>query len=104
MKDHHIQELGCGLKHTLLLVDEGKVLSCGSNEKGQLGQDQSVTRPGVFPSNLCAYLINKGIHKNITSNNWLCCIVVVVCRHHQQSRRVCDHSGLLWIQSLLSSD
>ncbi len=38
--------MGCGLKHTVVLLEDGKVLSCGSNEKGQLGQDERATRPG----------------------------------------------------------
>lgn len=41
-----IRHVACGLKHTLLLTDSGVVHSCGSNEKGQLGQDETSTRPG----------------------------------------------------------
>ena len=40
-----IHRVACGLRHTLILVDD-KVYSCGSNEKGQLGQEESTTRPG----------------------------------------------------------
>ena len=43
--------MGCGLKHTVVLLEDGKLVSCGNNEKGQLGQDQSVTRPGM-----CVYV------------------------------------------------
>ena len=46
VKGRDIVSVGCGLKHTLLLLKEGRVLSCGSNEKGQLGQAESITRPG----------------------------------------------------------
>ena len=41
-----IRHVACSLKHTLLLTDGGIVHSCGSNEKGQLGQDETSTRPG----------------------------------------------------------
>lgn len=41
-----VKEVGCGLRHTVLLLEDGKVLSCGSNEKGQLAQDKVTTRPG----------------------------------------------------------
>ncbi len=46
IKDRQVVAVGCGLKHTLLLLQEGCVLSCGDNEKGQLGQRESLTRPG----------------------------------------------------------
>lgn len=48
--DANVVEVGCGLKHTLLLLKAGKVSSCGSNEKGQLGQDKMATRPGPLSS------------------------------------------------------
>ena len=41
-----IRHVACSLKHSLLLTDGGIVHSCGSNEKGQLGQDETSTRPG----------------------------------------------------------
>ena len=42
-----VLEVGCGLKHTVVLLEGGRLVSCGNNEKGQLGQDKSVTRPGI---------------------------------------------------------
>ena len=44
---HRVLDLGCGLKHTVVLLKGGEVRSFGSNEKGQLGQDKSATRPGA---------------------------------------------------------
>ncbi len=34
----HIKQVSCGFCHTLILLETGKVLSCGYNEKGQLGR------------------------------------------------------------------
>ena len=41
-----MKSVGCGVRHTLLLLEGGRVMSCGSNDKGQLGQDKVTTRPG----------------------------------------------------------
>ena len=41
-----VRQMSCGHAHTLLLTERGGVLSCGSNEKGQCGQEISSTRPG----------------------------------------------------------
>jgi len=48
LKDVDVVSVGCGLKHTLLLLGDGRVMSCGSNEKGQLGQEESHSRPGEW--------------------------------------------------------
>ena len=53
-----IRHVACGLKHTLLLTDSGVVHSCGSNEKGQLGQDETSTRPGKL-ENTALNLLKK---------------------------------------------
>ena len=36
--------MGCG---TVVLLEGGELVLCGNNEKGQLGQGKSVTRPCV---------------------------------------------------------
>ena len=46
VREMSVRQVGCGLKHTVLLSEDGEVCSCGSNEKGQLGQDTTSTRPG----------------------------------------------------------
>ena len=47
LHDKSVLELGCGLKHTVILLDDGTMHSCGNNEKGQLAQDTTSTRPGM---------------------------------------------------------
>jgi hypothetical protein len=38
-KDIMIAKIACGNSHTLILLENGKVLSCGDNKKGQLGRN-----------------------------------------------------------------
>ncbi|KAL5505563.1 hypothetical protein EMCRGX_G007016 [Ephydatia muelleri] len=47
---HRVPQVATGLQHTLILLDNGCVLSCGKNESGQLGQDKSCLRPGAIDS------------------------------------------------------
>ena len=44
LHSERVANMGCGLKHTVILLDDGTMVSCGSNEKGQLGQDGPSTR------------------------------------------------------------
>ena len=41
---HNIVEIATGKSHSLFLTSEGKVLACGSNEKGQLGQGKKTSK------------------------------------------------------------
>ena len=43
-----VRQIACGHAHTVMLTDSGEVWSCGSNDKGQCGQDTSTTRPGQY--------------------------------------------------------
>ncbi len=36
----------CGQDHTVFLLDDGSVMSCGHNEFGQLGHEKGTMRPG----------------------------------------------------------
>lgn len=47
---HRVLQVASGLQHTLILIDNGCVLSCGKNESCQLGQDKSCLRPGAIDS------------------------------------------------------
>lgn len=39
-----VREVACGQRHTLVLLANGSVYSCGSNDFGQLGQDRSMRK------------------------------------------------------------
>ena len=39
--------IACGESHTLILMENGAMKSCGSNAHGQLGHEEGNTRPGT---------------------------------------------------------
>lgn len=39
-----VRDIACGQRHTLVLLANGSVYSCGSNDFGQLGQDRSMRK------------------------------------------------------------
>lgn len=69
-----LKEVACGRHHTVFLLCDGSVYTCGSNSCGQLGHDKPGTSPGRFsawvaPSpNVLGYL-------KTTS----CCISNIIC-------------------------
>ena len=44
-KHKRCKQVACGYFHTLFLIDDGTVYSCGNNDFSQLGHDGSTTRP-----------------------------------------------------------
>ncbi|XP_020665071.1 putative E3 ubiquitin-protein ligase HERC4 isoform X3 [Pogona vitticeps] len=40
-----IRDVGCGLRHTVFVLDDGTVYTCGCNDLGQLGHEKSRKRP-----------------------------------------------------------
>lgn len=46
-----IRDVGCGLRHTVFVLDDGTVYTCGCNDLGQLGHEKARKRPGKFRSN-----------------------------------------------------
>ncbi|XP_005297345.2 probable E3 ubiquitin-protein ligase HERC4 isoform X2 [Chrysemys picta bellii] len=40
-----VQDVGCGLRHTVFVLDDGTVYTCGCNDLGQLGHEKSRKRP-----------------------------------------------------------
>ena len=62
--DKTIRHVACGLKHTLLLTESGVVHSCGSNEKGQLGQDETSTRPGELENTVVKATTVKPLYED----------------------------------------
>ncbi|KAI0228426.1 putative E3 ubiquitin-protein ligase HERC4 [Lamellibrachia satsuma] len=43
--DRQVQEIACGQEHTLFLLEDGMLYSCGNNDTCQLGHSKSRTRP-----------------------------------------------------------
>uniref|UniRef100_A0A8D0G975 HECT-type E3 ubiquitin transferase n=1 Tax=Sphenodon punctatus TaxID=8508 RepID=A0A8D0G975_SPHPU len=40
-----VRDVGCGLRHTVFVLDDGTVYSCGCNDLGQLGHEKARKRP-----------------------------------------------------------
>uniref|UniRef100_A0A4X2LDV3 HECT and RLD domain containing E3 ubiquitin protein ligase 4 n=1 Tax=Vombatus ursinus TaxID=29139 RepID=A0A4X2LDV3_VOMUR len=40
-----VQDVGCGLRHTVFVLDDGTVYTCGCNDLGQLGHEKSRKKP-----------------------------------------------------------
>ncbi|XP_064573585.1 probable E3 ubiquitin-protein ligase HERC4 isoform X1 [Zonotrichia leucophrys gambelii] len=40
-----VRDVGCGLRHTVFVLDDGTVYTCGCNDLGQLGHDKGRKRP-----------------------------------------------------------
>uniref|UniRef100_A0A8C8R4M6 HECT-type E3 ubiquitin transferase n=1 Tax=Pelusios castaneus TaxID=367368 RepID=A0A8C8R4M6_9SAUR len=40
-----VEDVGCGLRHTVFVLDDGTVYTCGCNDLGQLGHEKSRKRP-----------------------------------------------------------
>lgn len=45
LKGRVIQSIGCGLEHTVFVMKDGSVKTCGNNDSGQLGHDKSQKKP-----------------------------------------------------------
>lgn len=44
-----LKEVACGGRHSLFLLHDGRVYTCGSNRCGQLGHDKPGDSPGKLP-------------------------------------------------------
>ncbi|XP_052871929.1 probable E3 ubiquitin-protein ligase HERC4 isoform X2 [Anopheles cruzii] len=70
-----IAQAACGASHTLLLVSEGKLYSCGNNDHGQLGHDVE-SLPNKRPQRLTSlenYIITNaccGTAHSLALTNW----------------------------------
>lgn len=40
-------DVGCGHRHTVFLLDDGTVYTCGCNDLGQLGHEKARKKPGL---------------------------------------------------------
>lgn len=49
----NVQSLACGPIHTLILMKNGRVYSCGNNDHGQLGHELPRKRPRMSKFRMC---------------------------------------------------
>ncbi len=45
-QNRRVKDIGCGQHHTLFVMQDGTVYSCGNNDHGQLGRENSSKTPG----------------------------------------------------------
>lgn len=69
-----LKEVVCGGQHTLFLLHDGSVYTCGSNSCGQLGRNKDETSPGK--QNGCQHTSNIRFI-DLSCIVWLCCSVVI---------------------------
>lgn len=46
VSDRSIKEVACGGNHSVFLLEDGEVYTCGVNTKGQLGHEREGNKPG----------------------------------------------------------
>ncbi|OXA56991.1 putative E3 ubiquitin-protein ligase HERC4 [Folsomia candida] len=67
-----VKSISCGESHTIFLLDNGTLWSCGSNDHGQLGHDKGRTRPekveGLDHSPIVE--ISAGFAHNLAVDKW----------------------------------
>ncbi|XP_059803316.1 probable E3 ubiquitin-protein ligase HERC4 isoform X1 [Hypanus sabinus] len=44
-QSRRVQDVGCGRRHTVFVLDDGTVYTCGCNDQGQLGHEKGRKRP-----------------------------------------------------------
>lgn len=49
VSDRSIKEVACGGNHSVFLLEDGEVYTCGVNTKGQLGHEREGNKPGEYP-------------------------------------------------------
>nr|XP_054774150.1 probable E3 ubiquitin-protein ligase HERC4 [Lytechinus pictus] len=47
---NQVLEISCGLRHTCVLLQDGTVMTCGANDRGQLGQERSGSELAQVPA------------------------------------------------------
>lgn len=64
LRGKEVEEISCGSCHTVFVLRDGSVYSCGNNDKGQLGQDRGTHQPGMsdVTDSLHASLVSKLFH------------------------------------------
>lgn len=50
-----VQGVGCGRRHTVFLLEDGTVYTCGCNDLGQLGHDRARKKPGTAKA-ICMHI------------------------------------------------
>ncbi|CAH7145213.1 Herc3 [Phodopus roborovskii] len=65
--DRSIKEVACGGNHSVFLLEDGEVYTCGVNTKGQLGHEREGNKPGELIQKL-----NQQTILQVSCGNWHC--------------------------------
>lgn len=52
ISDRSVKEVACGGNHSVFLLEDGEVYTCGLNTKGQLGHEREGNKPGECTSSI----------------------------------------------------
>ncbi|EDV21812.1 uncharacterized protein TRIADDRAFT_59918 [Trichoplax adhaerens] len=73
--NHTIKLISCGLNHTILLLQDGQIYSCGSNDYGQTGRQRNnkrFARIDAFESMRITNVSSNGANHNLAINDKNC--------------------------------
>lgn len=90
-RGRRVRNMACGVEHTLFLMEDGAVYSCGNNDYGQLGHEKTRRKPGL---NCCPffspfYESQQGVVKKLRRPGWIDVMMLQfssLLKHHYRSR------------------
>lgn len=77
--ERSVKEVACGGNHSIFLLEDGEVFTCGLNAKGQLGHDGEGNKPGILILNTCTPLLL--LARSTKTPKWICPQIILACKN-----------------------